>query len=171
MRRQLPRRASQSFPQGPESGALKDNTYLFSEFLARHCPETCASKNAAKALVQIHCHHYSVLGTGAERKSWTAWASTMRCCHRAAAEWPAIRLRTPQVRPIDAGRRTGDVAKNTRGGSRLSSFGGRIQLPRADRAGYRAEDPPFGRTYRGSALAWLEKDALQRAFRAALAPT
>ena len=56
------------FPNDETANAFKENTYLFSEYLARHCPDASLPKMGAKALVQIHCHQYSVLGTGAEKE-------------------------------------------------------------------------------------------------------
>ena len=56
------------FPKDRRAAALKDNTFLFSEFLDRHCGNMRLPQIRKKALVQIHCHHYSVLGTEAEKK-------------------------------------------------------------------------------------------------------
>jgi FAD/FMN-containing dehydrogenase/Fe-S oxidoreductase len=56
------------FPNDRRAKALEENTLLFSEFLDRHCAGLRLPQIGKKALVQIHCHHYSVLDTAAERR-------------------------------------------------------------------------------------------------------
>ena len=56
------------FPKDRRAKALEENTLLFSEFLDRHCAGLRLPQIGKKALVQIHCHHYSVLDTAAERR-------------------------------------------------------------------------------------------------------
>ncbi|MGA7326332.1 MAG: FAD-linked oxidase C-terminal domain-containing protein, partial [Rhodomicrobium sp.] len=56
------------FPRDRTAKKLKENTFLFSEFLDRHCKDFALPKSGGKALAQIHCHHYAVLDVEAERK-------------------------------------------------------------------------------------------------------
>lgn len=55
------------FPRDRTAKKLKENSFLFSEFLDRHCQNFELPKVGGKALVQIHCHHHSVLNVEAER--------------------------------------------------------------------------------------------------------
>ncbi len=56
------------FPRDGTAKNLRENTFLFSEFLERHCKDFHLPKIGKPALAQIHCHHYSVLDVEAEKK-------------------------------------------------------------------------------------------------------
>ena len=56
------------FPRDRTAIALKENALLFSEFLDRHCKDFTLPQVKAKALTQIHCHHYAVLDVEAEKR-------------------------------------------------------------------------------------------------------
>ncbi len=56
------------FPRDRTARKLKDNAFLFSEFIERHCGDFKLPKVGKRALVQVHCHHYSVLDVEAEKK-------------------------------------------------------------------------------------------------------
>jgi Fe-S oxidoreductase len=56
------------FPKNGTARAFKENTFLFSEFLDRFCQDFELPQSLRKALVQIHCHHYSVLDVEAEKR-------------------------------------------------------------------------------------------------------
>ncbi len=57
------------FPEDERAKRLKEQSFLLSEFLERHCPDLALPQLAGKrALVQIHCHHHAVLEPEAERK-------------------------------------------------------------------------------------------------------
>lgn len=57
------------FPNDETARKLSQNTHLFSEFLDRHCQDFVLPEAHGKALVQIHCHHYSVLDKDAESRT------------------------------------------------------------------------------------------------------
>ncbi len=56
------------FPRDRTAKKLKENTFLFSEFLDRYCKYFVLPESGGKALAQIHCHHYAVLDVEAERR-------------------------------------------------------------------------------------------------------
>jgi Fe-S oxidoreductase len=56
------------FPRDRTAKKLKENTFLFSEFLDRHCRDFELPHVTKKALTQVHCHHYAVLDVEAEKK-------------------------------------------------------------------------------------------------------
>jgi Fe-S oxidoreductase len=56
------------FPRDRTARKLKENSFLVSEFLDRHCQDFKLPQIHGKALVQIHCHHHSVLNVEAEKK-------------------------------------------------------------------------------------------------------
>jgi Fe-S oxidoreductase len=56
------------FPRDRTAKKLKENTFLFSEFLERHCGDFRLPHVKKKALTQVHCHHYAVLDVEAEKK-------------------------------------------------------------------------------------------------------
>jgi Fe-S oxidoreductase len=56
------------FPRDRTAKKLKENAFLFSELLERHCKDFDLPKVRQPALVQMHCHHYAVLDAEAERK-------------------------------------------------------------------------------------------------------
>lgn len=56
------------FPRDRTARKLKENAFLFSEFLERHCKDFNLPKVRQPALVQMHCHQYAVLDAEAERK-------------------------------------------------------------------------------------------------------
>jgi FAD/FMN-containing dehydrogenase/Fe-S oxidoreductase len=55
---------------GPDEDAkrLREQTYLLTEFLAKHAPDVRWPILHRKALVQEHCHHKSILDTSGEKK-------------------------------------------------------------------------------------------------------
>jgi Fe-S oxidoreductase len=55
------------FPRDRTAKKLKDNAFLFSEFLDRHCRDFTLPQIGKHALVQLHCHHYAVLDVDAEK--------------------------------------------------------------------------------------------------------
>ncbi len=59
---------------GPDEDAkrLKEQTYLFTEFLAKKAPQLELPRLSRKALVQEHCHHKSILDTSGEKKLFDA---------------------------------------------------------------------------------------------------
>ncbi|HVA29396.1 MAG TPA: FAD-binding and (Fe-S)-binding domain-containing protein [Candidatus Baltobacteraceae bacterium] len=59
---------------GPDEDAkrLKEQTFLFAEFLAKKAPEYAPPRLHRKALVQEHCHQKSILDTSGERKLFDA---------------------------------------------------------------------------------------------------
>jgi FAD/FMN-containing dehydrogenase/Fe-S oxidoreductase len=59
---------------GPDEDAarLKEQTYLFTEFLAKKAPEYAPPQLHRKALVQEHCHQKAILDTSGERKLFDA---------------------------------------------------------------------------------------------------
>ena len=57
------------FPEDPQATRLREQTFLLSEFLIKKAPEFVWPKLNRKALVHLHCHHKSVLGTDAEKKA------------------------------------------------------------------------------------------------------
>ncbi len=56
------------FPRDRVAQKLKENTFLFSEFLDRHCRGFRLPQISKKALTQVHCHHYAVLDVEAEKR-------------------------------------------------------------------------------------------------------
>jgi Fe-S oxidoreductase len=56
------------FPRDRTAKKLKENTFLFSEFLDRHCCDLKLPQVKKKALTQVHCHHYAVLDVEAEKR-------------------------------------------------------------------------------------------------------
>ncbi|HUH91751.1 MAG TPA: FAD-linked oxidase C-terminal domain-containing protein, partial [Casimicrobiaceae bacterium] len=54
------------FPSDEQAKRLAGQTFLLSEFLARHAPSYTPPKLPGKAIVHGHCHHKSVLGMGDE---------------------------------------------------------------------------------------------------------
>jgi FAD/FMN-containing dehydrogenase/Fe-S oxidoreductase len=53
-------------PNDEDARRLGQQTYLLSEFLAKEAPDFAPPRLARKALVQLHCHHKSVLKHDAE---------------------------------------------------------------------------------------------------------
>ncbi len=53
------------FPDDARATYLRNNSYLLSEFLARHTWQP--PKMVRKALVHAHCHHHAVIGTDDEK--------------------------------------------------------------------------------------------------------
>jgi Fe-S oxidoreductase len=68
LHRHFPDELPNLFPRNGTARAFKENTFLFSEFLDRFCQDFELPHIHRNALVQIHCHHYSVLGVEAEKK-------------------------------------------------------------------------------------------------------
>ncbi len=56
------------FPRDRIAKKLKENTFLFSEFLDRHCRDFQLPQLRKRALTQIHCHEYAVLDASAQSK-------------------------------------------------------------------------------------------------------
>jgi FAD/FMN-containing dehydrogenase/Fe-S oxidoreductase len=56
------------FPENATARRLSQQTFLFSEFVDAHRREFEFNTIGRKALVQIHCHHHSVLKDTAERR-------------------------------------------------------------------------------------------------------
>jgi Fe-S oxidoreductase len=56
------------FPEDPQAIRLREQTFLLSEFLEKYAPHFAWPKLQRKALVHLHCHHKSVLGSDAEKK-------------------------------------------------------------------------------------------------------
>ncbi len=54
------------YPQREDARALRDQTFLLSEFLDRHAPDYRPGRLERKAVVHGHCHHRSVLDWQAE---------------------------------------------------------------------------------------------------------
>ena len=54
------------YPQREDARALRDQTFLLSEFLDRHAPDYRPGRLERKAVVHGHCHHRSVLDWDAE---------------------------------------------------------------------------------------------------------
>ncbi|MBI3306999.1 MAG: FAD-binding oxidoreductase [Candidatus Omnitrophica bacterium] len=55
------------YPDSEDAKALKHQTYLFSEFVERYSSRLKINRLNRPALVQMHCHHRSVLGMDDER--------------------------------------------------------------------------------------------------------
>jgi FAD/FMN-containing dehydrogenase/Fe-S oxidoreductase len=55
-------------PRHEQARRLKAQSYLFADFLLEQTPSLALKPLDRKALVHLHCHHKSVLGTDAERK-------------------------------------------------------------------------------------------------------
>jgi FAD/FMN-containing dehydrogenase/Fe-S oxidoreductase len=53
-------------PRHEQARRLARQSLLFSDFLQRHAPALALQPLEGRALVHLHCHHKSVLGTGAE---------------------------------------------------------------------------------------------------------
>ncbi len=56
------------FPDDPRAQRLKNQSFLFAEFLDKYCAHLELPRRAVKAMVQIHCHHHAVLDPKAEQK-------------------------------------------------------------------------------------------------------
>ncbi|MGB9166790.1 MAG: (Fe-S)-binding protein [Rhodomicrobium sp.] len=56
------------FPRDRTAKKLKENAFLFSEFLDGHCGDLKLPQVKRKALTQVHCHHYAVLDVEAEKR-------------------------------------------------------------------------------------------------------
>lgn len=56
------------FPENATAHRLSQQTFLFSEFVDAHRREFEFNTIGRKALVQIHCHHHSVMRDAAERR-------------------------------------------------------------------------------------------------------
>ena len=56
------------FPRDRTAKKLKENAFLFSEFLDRRCGDFRLPHVKKKALTQIHRHHYALLDVEAEKK-------------------------------------------------------------------------------------------------------
>ena len=56
------------FPRDRTAKKLKENAFLFSEFLDGHCGDLKLPQVKKKALTQVHCHHYAVLDVEAENR-------------------------------------------------------------------------------------------------------
>ena len=56
------------FPRDRTAKKLKENAFLFSEFLDGHCGDLKLPQVKKKALTQVHCHHYAVLDVEAEKR-------------------------------------------------------------------------------------------------------
>jgi FAD/FMN-containing dehydrogenase/Fe-S oxidoreductase len=57
------------FPDHPVAKRIKEQSFLFSEFLDKKAPHAAFPRRpAAKAVAQIHCHHHAVLDVEAERR-------------------------------------------------------------------------------------------------------
>jgi FAD/FMN-containing dehydrogenase/Fe-S oxidoreductase len=56
------------FPEDPTAHRLSRQTFLFSEFIDEHMDEFELQPLQRRALVQIHCHHHSILKDAAERR-------------------------------------------------------------------------------------------------------
>ncbi|HEY8128229.1 MAG TPA: FAD-binding and (Fe-S)-binding domain-containing protein [Hyphomicrobium sp.] len=56
------------FPENPTARRLSSQTLLFSEFIDEHSHEFAFEPIHRKAIVQIHCHHHSVMKDAAERR-------------------------------------------------------------------------------------------------------
>ncbi len=54
-------------PHDADARRLRGQTYLLSEFLAKHAPDFVPPKLERRAIVQGHCHHKSVLDFDSER--------------------------------------------------------------------------------------------------------
>jgi len=54
------------FPRDPRARKLKEQTFLLSEFVEQHHDRFDLPRLERKALVQMHCHQKSILGTNAE---------------------------------------------------------------------------------------------------------
>jgi Fe-S oxidoreductase len=53
-------------PRHEQARRLKQQVFLFSDFLQQHAPHLEVKPLARKALVHMHCHHKSVIGTDSE---------------------------------------------------------------------------------------------------------
>lgn len=56
------------FPQHPRAQRLARQTFLFSEFIDRHKEKFAVKPLGRRAIVQIHCHHHSIMTDAAERR-------------------------------------------------------------------------------------------------------
>jgi len=57
------------FPEDPRAQRLKQQSYLFTEFLDRHCGDfELPQLRGQQALVQVHCHEHAVLDAAAESR-------------------------------------------------------------------------------------------------------
>lgn len=77
-------------PDDPDARQLKDQTYLFTEFLARRAPDYRPPSLPRKAVVHEHCHHKALLDRSASRHLFDALRLDYRildsgCCGMAGA--------------------------------------------------------------------------------------
>jgi Fe-S oxidoreductase len=77
-------------PDDEDAARLAKSVLLFSEWASRHAPEGLLRPLGRDALVQVHCHHESVLGTDAhaalvERLGLAATEPEEGCCGMAGA--------------------------------------------------------------------------------------
>jgi Fe-S oxidoreductase len=56
------------FPENPLARRLSHQTLLFSEFIDQHANEFALEPVNATAIVQIHCHHHSIMKDTADRR-------------------------------------------------------------------------------------------------------
>ena len=57
---------TEMFPEWEDAKRLHDQTFYFSEFLKHHAKGWQPPKVGGRALVHVHCHHKSVIGSGEE---------------------------------------------------------------------------------------------------------
>lgn len=54
------------FPHDEDAKRLRDQSYQLDEFLAQEAPDWRPPRLSRRAIVHMHCHHKSIMGTGAQ---------------------------------------------------------------------------------------------------------